>query len=357
MTNFGVFGTILSIDEDENQVLLETSPGTVLTVHRQTIARVVEPAEVERRHRGRLGHRRRRARVRRARRRRARPTRRPTPRSRTTKSSQPRGSARALSRGLQQRKQNTVAAPSKRSSRPTPVRKAWRSLTWLGVIIVGLFAINAAGVIWGGGSWTPKLALDLEGGTQIILEPQGRDRPVRLAGAARPGRLDHPPARRRVGRLRGRDQHRGQRTSSSASRASSTTRRATASSRRRSSSSARCCSRMPRPTRRSTRPRPLRPPSRPRSSSPRRPPSRPTAATRRGSPRRCRTSSTTSTARPSTTPTTNVAPADEPLVTCDVSRHREVPARPGRGRAARTSSTRRTAWSPRRPAPAPASGP
>jgi len=65
-----------------------------------------------------------------------------------------------------------VAAPSKRSSRPTPVRKAWRSLSWLGVIIVGLFAINAAGVIWGGGSWTPKLALDLEGGTQIILEPK-----------------------------------------------------------------------------------------------------------------------------------------------------------------------------------------
>ena len=47
MTNFGVFGTILSIDEDENQVLVETSPGTVLTVHRQTVARVVEPAAVE----------------------------------------------------------------------------------------------------------------------------------------------------------------------------------------------------------------------------------------------------------------------------------------------------------------------
>lgn len=45
MTNFGVFGTILSIDEDENQVRLETSPGTVLTVHRQTIGRVIEPAE------------------------------------------------------------------------------------------------------------------------------------------------------------------------------------------------------------------------------------------------------------------------------------------------------------------------
>lgn len=44
MTNFGVFGTILSIDEEENQVQLETSPGTVLTVHRQTVARVVEPS-------------------------------------------------------------------------------------------------------------------------------------------------------------------------------------------------------------------------------------------------------------------------------------------------------------------------
>ncbi|WP_246150065.1 protein translocase subunit SecD [Agromyces intestinalis] len=68
-----------------------------------------------------------------------------------------------------------MAAPKKRSSRPTPVRKAWRSLTWLGVIIVGLFAINAAGVIWGGGSWTPKLALDLEGGTEIILAPKLED--------------------------------------------------------------------------------------------------------------------------------------------------------------------------------------
>lgn len=65
-----------------------------------------------------------------------------------------------------------MAAPSKRSSRPAPVRKAWRSLTWLGVIIALLFGINAAAVIWGGGSWSPKLALDLEGGTQIILAPK-----------------------------------------------------------------------------------------------------------------------------------------------------------------------------------------
>jgi preprotein translocase subunit YajC len=43
MTNFGVYGTILSMDEENNEVLLETTPGTVLKVHRQVIARVVEP--------------------------------------------------------------------------------------------------------------------------------------------------------------------------------------------------------------------------------------------------------------------------------------------------------------------------
>ncbi len=47
MTNFGVFGTILSIDDDDNQVLLETTPGVVLTVHRQTVARVIEPSAAD----------------------------------------------------------------------------------------------------------------------------------------------------------------------------------------------------------------------------------------------------------------------------------------------------------------------
>jgi preprotein translocase subunit YajC len=46
MTNFGLFGTIVSIDNEENQVQLETSPGVILTVHRQTIAKIVEPNEV-----------------------------------------------------------------------------------------------------------------------------------------------------------------------------------------------------------------------------------------------------------------------------------------------------------------------
>ncbi|CAN5360831.1 hypothetical protein BH11ACT4_BH11ACT4_03900 [soil metagenome] len=57
-------------------------------------------------------------------------------------------------------------------ARTTPVKKAWRSLTWLAVIIVGLIALNGAGVLFSGASWAPKLALDLEGGTQIILAPK-----------------------------------------------------------------------------------------------------------------------------------------------------------------------------------------
>lgn len=57
-------------------------------------------------------------------------------------------------------------------AKTTPVRKAWRSLTWLILIVAGLIAINGAGVLWQNGAWAPKLALDLEGGTQIILSPK-----------------------------------------------------------------------------------------------------------------------------------------------------------------------------------------
>lgn len=45
MTNFGLFGTILTMDEDDNKVALEVAPGTVLTVHRQTIARVIDDVD------------------------------------------------------------------------------------------------------------------------------------------------------------------------------------------------------------------------------------------------------------------------------------------------------------------------
>ncbi len=43
MTNFGVYGDIVSIDEAENKIVLETSPGHTLTIHRQAIARVIDP--------------------------------------------------------------------------------------------------------------------------------------------------------------------------------------------------------------------------------------------------------------------------------------------------------------------------
>ena len=65
------------------------------------------------------------------------------------------------------------------AARPTPVKKAWRSLTWLLVIVALLAGLNATGAIGDatsgstakGSRWAPKLALDLEGGTEIILAP------------------------------------------------------------------------------------------------------------------------------------------------------------------------------------------
>ena len=45
------------------------------------------------------------------------------------------------------------------------------SLIFLGVIIVAIFGSLFAGVKWSDATLTPKLALDLEGGTQIILRP------------------------------------------------------------------------------------------------------------------------------------------------------------------------------------------
>lgn len=47
MTQFGVFGTLLSIDDEKNEALLETTPGTVLRLHRQTILKVVEDDVVD----------------------------------------------------------------------------------------------------------------------------------------------------------------------------------------------------------------------------------------------------------------------------------------------------------------------
>jgi len=44
MTSFGLFGRIVAIDEDENKVTLELSPGNLATVHRQAVTKIIEPA-------------------------------------------------------------------------------------------------------------------------------------------------------------------------------------------------------------------------------------------------------------------------------------------------------------------------
>lgn len=44
MTSFGLFGRIVDINEDENKVTLEISPGNLATVHRQAVNKIVEPA-------------------------------------------------------------------------------------------------------------------------------------------------------------------------------------------------------------------------------------------------------------------------------------------------------------------------
>ena len=88
-----------------------------------------------------------------------------------------------------------------RSARSHPVRTL---LVLVGLIAV-LYGAVAAGVHWDKAQWTPKLALDLEGGTEIVLSPQpvaGR-RSVDADRGRRVGQ-HHPAARQRQRRLRGR---------------------------------------------------------------------------------------------------------------------------------------------------------
>lgn len=46
MTNSGIFGTIISIDE-QDRVLVEVANGVVLTLHRQAISTFLDPAVTE----------------------------------------------------------------------------------------------------------------------------------------------------------------------------------------------------------------------------------------------------------------------------------------------------------------------
>ncbi|WP_312183013.1 protein translocase subunit SecD [Arthrobacter sp.] len=49
---------------------------------------------------------------------------------------------------------------------------AKKTLIWLGVLFAALAILLGGGSTWSNASWTPKLALDLEGGTQMILSPK-----------------------------------------------------------------------------------------------------------------------------------------------------------------------------------------
>src|SRR6476619_8395462 len=57
-------------------------------------------------------------------------------------------------------------------ARTGPKNSARRVLVWLGVMLAVLTAVLAGGTMAGQASWAPKLALDLEGGTQMILAPK-----------------------------------------------------------------------------------------------------------------------------------------------------------------------------------------
>lgn len=47
MTNFGLFGTLVDLDEENNVATIEVSPGSTIRVHRQTLARVVEDTPMD----------------------------------------------------------------------------------------------------------------------------------------------------------------------------------------------------------------------------------------------------------------------------------------------------------------------
>lgn len=56
--------------------------------------------------------------------------------------------------------------------RTGPGPAAQRTLVWLVVLFAVLAALLGGGSLWSNASWAPKLALDLEGGTQMILAPE-----------------------------------------------------------------------------------------------------------------------------------------------------------------------------------------
>lgn len=43
MTTFGVYGTVESVDDAENRIVLRTGPTSEITIHRQAVGRVITP--------------------------------------------------------------------------------------------------------------------------------------------------------------------------------------------------------------------------------------------------------------------------------------------------------------------------
>ena len=66
-------------------------------------------------------------------------------------------------------REDRLLATSTRRERPV------RTLVTLGVLVIALFGALFAGARWSDGSLTPELALDLQGGTQLILKPTAED--------------------------------------------------------------------------------------------------------------------------------------------------------------------------------------
>ena len=73
-----------------------------------------------------------------------------------------------------------TAPKTTRKVASTAVRSARSTLTWLAIVVLGLIGLNWIAVAFQGGTWSPKLALDLQGGTQLVLEaqlPEGQANP------------------------------------------------------------------------------------------------------------------------------------------------------------------------------------
>ena len=47
MTSFGLYATLVSVDDEKNQAVLDVGKGVKLTVHRQTLSKVVEDEPTE----------------------------------------------------------------------------------------------------------------------------------------------------------------------------------------------------------------------------------------------------------------------------------------------------------------------